>query len=47
MPESMQEKKEHNRMNCFPFVEKSDSFIYGDATVYYSSRKQIPDYLLR
>ncbi len=25
-----------NRMQCFPFVEESDSIVFGDATVYYA-----------
>jgi len=36
----------NHRMNCFPFVEKHESnFIYGDATVTYSSDFNVPFYL--
>jgi hypothetical protein len=36
----------NHRMNCFPFIEKHESnFIYGDATVTYSSSFEVPFYL--
>ena len=38
----------NHRMNCFPFIEKHESnFIYGDATVTYSSNFDVPFYLQR
>jgi hypothetical protein len=39
-------KKKFKLMNCFPFIEKGfDSFVYGDATVYYSVRETVPYHL--
>ncbi len=38
-----------NRMNCFPFLERREAevFAYGDGTVYYACRKEIPHNLQR
>lgn len=45
LPDSMRGKKSPARMNCFPFVENGEYFIYGDATVNYALRKEVPYYL--
>jgi hypothetical protein len=38
-------KKKGKVMNCFPFIEINDNMYYGDATVYYSTRENVPSVL--
>lgn len=45
LPDSMRGKKSPARMNCFPFIEQGEMFIYGDATVNYAVRKEVPKFL--
>jgi hypothetical protein len=49
MPENMMQSKSpdkyFNRLSCFPFVERGENAFFGDGTVWYSSRKGVPDYL--
>lgn len=45
-PEKMKISR-FNRMHCFPFAEAHDFKYYGDATVYYAGRQEIPGYLLQ
>ncbi len=45
LPDSMRGKKSPARMKCFPFIEEGELFIYGDATVNYAVRKEVPKFL--
>ena len=47
LPDEMRPKRKHLRMQCFPFVEPDDPFIFGDGTVYYGLRKETPYFLKR
>eukprot|EP01038_Epipyxis_sp_PR26KG_P012839 gene12839-17213_t len=40
LPDSMRPNNAKNRMNCFPFIEKSEPFIYGDGTISYATRQE-------
>lgn len=44
----MRVDRPNHRMNCFPFIEKHESnYIYGDATVTYSTNFDVPFYFQR
>ena len=41
------ESKRDQRMQCFPYVDQEESgyFAYGDGTVYYHSKRNVPTFL--
>lgn len=41
----MKGERSNARLQCFPYVQNTDNFIYGDGTVYYAARFEVPHYL--
>jgi hypothetical protein len=42
LPSEMSYKNANNRMNCFPFVQEDEQFLFGDGTTQYAGAHHVP-----